>query len=26
MMIENVEGRGGSKVVVEKVKRVFQTE
>lgn len=26
MMIEHVEGRGGSKVVVEKVKRVFQTE
>lgn len=26
MMIENVEGRGGSKVVVEKVKRVFLTE
>lgn len=26
MMIENVEGRGGSKVVVEKVKRVFQPE
>lgn len=26
MMIENVEDRGGSKVVVEKVKRVFQTE
>lgn len=26
MMIENVEGRGGSKVVVEKVKRVFETQ
>jgi penicillin-binding protein 3 len=26
MMIESVEGRGGSKVVVEKVKRLFQTE
>jgi penicillin-binding protein 3 len=26
MMIEHVEGRGGSKVVVEKVKRVFQPE
>jgi penicillin-binding protein 3 len=26
MMIESVEGRGGSKVVVEKVKRVFETE
>lgn len=26
IMIENVEERGGSKVVVEKVKRVFQTE
>jgi penicillin-binding protein len=26
MMVEHVEGRGGSKVVVEKVKRVFQPE
>lgn len=26
MMIEHVEGRGGSKIVVEKVKRMFQTE